>query len=213
MKPNTRHVEPARTARGLGHEARHHGEHQQADRHVDEQRPAPGGVAGERAAEQQPEGPAGRGHRAEQCERPVAGGRGLGRGGDQREHVGRRDGRADALQRAGADQQAGGRGEPAEERAEGEDRDPGEEGTTTAEHVTDPAAEQQQPAEGERVGVEHPGEGGGAEPEVVADPRQRHVHHGHVEDQHQLDEHHQAEPDGRPAKAGEKSLGQRSSFE
>jgi hypothetical protein len=49
-------VEAAGTAGGLGDEATGQDEHHEADRHVDEQRPAPRADVGDQAAEEQPEG-------------------------------------------------------------------------------------------------------------------------------------------------------------
>jgi len=50
----------------------------------------------------------------------------------------------------------------------------------------EPAAEQQQAAEGEGVGVDDPGQAGVAEAEVGLDVRQRDVDDGAVEHDHQL---------------------------
>jgi hypothetical protein len=58
---------------------------QDADRHVDEQHPAPRQPRGEHAAGEQADGRAGPGHRGEHAERPVALGPFLEVGGDQRE--------------------------------------------------------------------------------------------------------------------------------
>src|SRR5271156_295077 len=47
-----------------------------------------------------------------------------------------------------------------------------------AEDVARPAAQQQQPAEGQRVPVHHPRQVGRGEVQAVLDMRQRDVHHG-----------------------------------
>ena len=77
-------------------------------------------------------------------------------------------------------------GEAAEHRGDGEQGDAGDEDLAAAEQVAHPGAEQQQPAEGERVDVLDPGEGGGGEAEVGADVRQRSDHHRGVEHHHQV---------------------------
>ena len=73
------------------------------------------------------------------------------------------------------------------------------EGAQAPEDVAEAAAEQQQPAEGEGVGVEHPGEAGGREPEVGLDVRERDVHDGRVEHEHELGDEDDAEADGAAA--------------
>ncbi len=171
MKPKTRLAEPRvavtapvtskrpALARGLVDETVHEDQHEQPERHVDEQRPAPRRVAGEGTAEDQADRAAGGAHRAEEAERPVA--RTLVRrgAGQERQHARGGDGGADALERTRRHQQLGGGGQAAEQGAEGEDGEAGDERAPSAEHVAEAPAEQQQPAERERVGVEHPGEG------------------------------------------------------
>ena len=68
-----------------------------------------------------------------------------------------------------------------------------------AEDVAEAAAEEQQAAEGERVGVEHPRERGRAEAEVGVDARERDVHDGGVEDEHQLGDQHDRDAGGGAA--------------
>ena len=63
---------------------------------------------------------------------------------------------------------------------------PAQEHPAPAEDVTGAAAEQQQAAERQRVGVQHPGQAGRGEVQAVGDARQGDVHHGHVENDHQL---------------------------
>jgi hypothetical protein len=75
---------------------------------------------------------------------------------------------------------------PPSREPEGEDGEAGDERAPSAEHVAEAAAEQQQPTERERVGVEHPGERRRREAEVGSDIGQGDVHDGHVENQHQL---------------------------
>ena len=52
--------------------------------------------------------------------------------------------------------------------------------------VAQPAGEQQEAAEGQQVGVDHPGQRGLREAEVGLDRRQRHVHDALVQDDHQV---------------------------
>ena len=59
--------------RGLGDEPGREQHHGEPDRHVDEQRPAPGADVGEQATEDQADGRAAGGHRTEEGERAVAG--------------------------------------------------------------------------------------------------------------------------------------------
>ena len=86
---------------------------------------------------------------------------------------------------------------------------PNDEDPPAPEQVAGPPAEQQQPAEGERVGVDHPFQVGTGKVQRVLDVRQRHVHDRGVEHHHQLrgGDHREREPepprrrrlpDGRP---------------
>ena len=112
--------------------------------------------------------------------------------------VGGDDRGAGALDRAGRQQPGLGGGEPAGQRGGGEQQQPGDEHLAAAEQVPGPAAEQQQPAEGQRVGVDHPFQAGAGEAERALDVRQRDVDDGRVEHHHQLrggdDQQGQAEP-------------------
>src|ERR1043165_6858598 len=76
-------------------------------------------------------------------------------------------------------------GEPAEQRRDREDGDATEKHPVAADEVPDPAREQQQPAEGDEVGVDHPCEPGLREVEVGLDDRKSDVDDGPVEDDHQ----------------------------
>ncbi len=208
MKPNTRLAEPsvAMTAPATSKRARWRSvsatsrrtseQHDDAERDVDQQRPAPRGVAGQHAAEQQADRGAGRGDRAEQGERLVAGGRVRCRGGEQRQHARGRNGGADALERPGRDQQLGGGGQPTEEGGRGEHGQAGHERATTTEDVAEAAAEEQQSAEGQGVAVQHPRQGRGGEAEVAADVGEGDVHDSHVEDEHELDGEDERQSEG-----------------
>ena len=67
-----------------------------------------------------------------------------------------------------------------------EERDADQEQPPVAEQVAEPAAQQQEAAEGQQVGVHDPGERGLGEAEVVPDRRQRDVHDRRVEHDHQV---------------------------
>ena len=179
-------VEAAGPQRGLVEHPPGQREHGEPDRDVDEQRPPPGAEVGHGAAEQQAERHAARGHGAEQREGAVAGRLVGGAGGEQGEHARGGERGADALGAAGGHQPLGGLRQAAGQGGQGEDGQADLEGAAAAEDVPETAAEEQQAAEGEGVGVEHPGQPGRAEVEGVVDVRQRDVHDGRVEDQHQL---------------------------
>ncbi len=188
------HVEAAGTTRRLGDVATGEHEDGDADRDVDEQRPAPGADVGDEAADEQADGGAGRGDGTEQGERPVPRGLVGCAGGEQGQHARRGHGGADALEGAGDDQLARGLREPAEQGEEREDAQPELEHAEAAADVAEATAEQEEPAEGERVGVEHPGQRGRAEAEVGVDARERDVHHGDVQHQHELGHEHDRDP-------------------
>jgi hypothetical protein len=103
---------------------------------------------------------------------------------------------ADPLDEAGADQHRLGRRGGAEQRGDGEDRQPDQEDAALAEQVTEPPGQQQQPAEGDQVGVDDPGQVGLGEAEAVLDRGQRDIHDRPVEDDHQHPraEHVEGEP-------------------
>ena len=164
-----------------------------ADRHVDEQHPAPGQPLGDQTAEHQAERAAAGDDGRVDGERldPLPA---LGEGADhQREHRGRGERAADALDGAGRQQHPGRGGEAAGQRGEREDGEAGDEHPAAAEDVARATAQQQQPAEGQRVPVHHPGQAGRGEVQAVLDVRQGDVHHGRVEDDHELRAEHDRE--------------------
>jgi len=111
----------------------------------------------------------------------------LGEGGGDQRQRGRGDQRAaGALHRAGREQKGLAVGEPAGQGGGGEQQQPGDEHLAAAEPVPGPAAEQQQPAEGQRVGVDHPFQAGAGKAERPLDVRQRDVDDGRVQHHHQL---------------------------
>ena len=154
--------------------------------------------AGEPAAEDQADGRTGARHGGVDGERPVAGGPGRERRGDQRQGGGRRERGTEALETAGGQQQQLALGEATEQRRHGEDHEADHEDAAPAVEVGEPAAEEQQATEHQRVAGDDPGQVGAGDVEVLADERQGDVRDGRVEDDHQLrdrDEHEgQAEP-------------------
>ncbi len=82
---------------------------------------------------------------------------------------------------------------------------PAENSAPPAQDVAGPAAEQQQAAERQRVGVQHPGQAGRGEVQAGLDVRQGDVHHGRVKDDHELGTEHDAQrhtaPGSTPAAA------------
>ena len=157
-----------------------------ADRHVDEQDPAPAQRLGEHAAEQRARRSAAGGDGAPDAQRAVAlGPFGEGRRDDRQR--GRRDDRAaEALQPAGRHEQAGARRQRAEQRGEREHGDADDEHPLAPEQVARAAAEHQEPGEGHRVRAHHPLQVVLGEVQRGADGRQRDVHDRHVEDHHEL---------------------------
>jgi hypothetical protein len=70
----------------------------------------------------------------------------------------------------------------------GEEPDAGQEHAPVAEEVAQPAAEQQEAAEGQQIRVHDPGKRRLREAEVVPDRRQRDVHDRAVKDDHEVSE-------------------------
>ncbi len=161
-------------------------QHDQADRDVDEEHPAPVEVVGQRAAQQQADRGAEARHGRVHAHGPVAR-LALGKvRGDQGQGGRRGDGGSDTLQDAGADQESLVRGEAAEQRGEGEHRDADAEHAAPAEQVASPAAQQEQAAEGQGIRVDHPGQVRRRDAEVGLDARQGDVRDRAVQDDHQL---------------------------
>ena len=96
----------------------------------------------------------------------------------------------------GGDEPAGRRGEAADQGGDGEQRDAADEEPAPPEHVAGAAAEQQQPAEGQRVGAHHPRQAGRGEVQRGLDVGERHVHDGGVDGEHEL-----ADDDDRESEA------------
>ena len=156
------------------------------DRDVDEQHPAPAETAREDPAEQHPGGAAGARDRAPDPERAVALGALGERRRDDRQRRRRDDRGAEALNRARRDQPSFRLRDPAGERRQREQRQAEHEHPPAPEQVGEPAAEQQEPAERECVGVDDPREVGAREVESAPDRRQRDVHDRGVDHDHEL---------------------------
>ena len=179
-------VEAAGLALGGRQVARREPDERHADRHVDEQAPAPRRPRREHAAEDEPDAAAAGGDRAVGGERAQALAALAERDRQQGERGRRGDRGADALHRAGGEQPALGLREAAGQRGEGEDRDAGDEHPPAAEDVAGAGAEQQQAAERQRVGVLHPRQARGREVQRALDVRQRGDDDRDVEDDHEL---------------------------
>ena len=165
-----------------------------ADRQVDEEDPVPGEEVREDPAGEHPEGPTSGEDEPEDAHRLGTVGR-LGEEHHRERERDRRDKRAaEALDRARGHQLPLRGREPAGERGEGEERDADQEHAALPEEVAQPPAQQQEAAEREQVGVDHPGERGLREAEVVPDRREGDVHDRHIQHDHQVAE---AEDDQR----------------
>ncbi len=113
----------------------------------------------------------------------------LGEGGrDDRQRGGGDQCGAEALQRAGADEHRVRGREAVDQRRDGEDRRTGDEQPSAAEKIGHPPAQQQEAAEHQRVAVDDPLQGGVGDVQVGLDRRQRDVHDGGVENDHELRE-------------------------
>ena len=153
---------------------------------VDVQTPAPGQVLGQDAAQQQPDRTASSGDGAVDAEGLAA----LGRVGERHGERGQRSGREHraerTLDRAARQQHAEADGRASQRRRGGEAHHADDQHPLAPKHVREPAAEQQQPAEGQRIGGHHPLPVRIGERQVMLGGRQRDVHHGGVQHHHQL---------------------------
>jgi hypothetical protein len=180
------------------HQAGRQREREERDGDVDVEDPGPAGPLGEDATHEHAGGTARRGGRA-------VNGEGLHQlllivakeHHQQRQRRWRDERGTGALHGTGDDLDPGGVGQAGGEGASGEDRPAQAEQPLGAEQVAQPAAEEQQAAEGDHVGVEHPREVPGGEAEVGTDVGQRHADDGRVHDHHQLRTRDDGQ--GRPA--------------
>ena len=126
------------------------------EREVHVHREAPGEVLGQNAAEQQADRAAGAGDGAEDAECAGAIRAGRERGRQQRERGGGEQRTEDALQRACADEHLEALRGAADRGRGGEAEQARDERPLAAEEVAELAAEQQQAAEGQRIGRDDP---------------------------------------------------------
>ena len=168
----------------------------EADRDVDEEDPLPREGVGEHAAEQHARCGAEAADRAPDAERDVPLTAFREGGHQDRERCRRDRGCAEALNRAGADQRRLGPGETAQQRPDREQDQADHEDAPAAEQVGRAAAQQQEAAEDERVGGDHPLEVRLRESEIRLDRGECDVHDRDVEHDHELDggEKRQSEP-------------------
>jgi hypothetical protein len=89
------------------------------------------------------------------------------------------------LQRPRRDQQLRAAGQPAGQRGDGEHGQAGQEHLLAADQVAEPSGQQQQAAECDQIGVQHPGDVGGGQAEIPLDDGQGHGHDGAIEDDHE----------------------------
>ena len=140
---------------------------------------------GEDAAEQDADRAAARRDEAEDAHRLRALGRLREEIHGQRQRDGRGDGAAESLHGARRDQELLRRREAARERGGREQPDAREEQAPLTVEVAEPAAQEEEAAERQQIGVHDPGERGLGEAEIGSDRRQRDVHDRRVEDDHQ----------------------------
>jgi hypothetical protein len=166
---------------GLGDRRAHERQGRQDERDIDGEDPAPRRIVDQQAAAEWPDH-----HRDAGPRRPRPDRRasllGRERRGDDRQR-GRHEQRPrDPLQRARRDQQLGCRGERAHDRGDAEADQPGGEHLAAAEQVAERAADQQQRAERQQVGLDDPLLRREPGVEVVADRRERDVDDGPVDE-------------------------------
>ncbi len=158
------------------------------ERDVDEEGPAPVHVLGQQTAEDQTDRTATTGDGAVDAER-LGALLGLGEHDRQQRERGRGEqGAEDTLEGAGAEQHRGVGGGAAERGGQCEAGQTDDEGALAPPQVGHPATEQQQPAEGQRVRGDHPLAVAVGDAQVLLGGRQRDVHDGGVQDDHQLRE-------------------------
>jgi hypothetical protein len=160
-------------------------EHERADGDVDEEDPLPAGVSREDPAEEHAGGGAAAAHCSPDPERLVPLGSLLESGGDDREGGRRHDRRAEPLHGARRDEDSGRAREAADQGGEREERQADEEHPLAAEDVAGTPAEQQEAAEGDCVGSDHPLQAGLREVQATPDRRQRDVDDRDVEHRHE----------------------------
>ena len=168
-----------------------------ADRDVHEEDPVPVERLRQHAAREQAHRAPGRRDEAVDADRLRAVARlGEHRHDDAEDHR-RRHRAADSLEEPRADEQLLALRDSAQQGGAGEDAEAGEEDRPAPDQVAEPAGQQQEAAEGDQVRVDHPGEAGVREAEIVLNRREGDVHDGRVEDDHQ--HAHAEDVEGEPA--------------
>ncbi len=178
------------------------------DGHVHQEHRPPAEPGRQHPAGQHPDGRAGPAERAPHAQR----GRPLRTrvaGRDDGQRRGRQQRGAEPLPGPGGDQRACCRRQAAGQRRGREHRQAGEEDPAPARHVRGPAAEQHQAAAGQHVGGDDPLQATGGQAERPCDRRQRHVHHGGIEDHHELGHAEQNHHRPRAALAGRRATRRR----
>ena len=183
---HARDVEPGARRLGLpAQQQRASGDRDPGEDQVDVQAPPPRQVGGQRAADQQPEGRAAGRDRAVDAECPAPFLRVGKRRGQQRQGGRRQQRGEDPLAGACRHQHREADRGAADGGGDREAGQPGQEGHLAADQVGQPPAEQQQAPERQRVRGHDPLPVGVREPQRALRRRQREVHHGHVEDDHE----------------------------
>ena len=162
------------------------------DRDVDEEDPVPADVVGEKTADERADRERERGDARPDADRGAALPR-RERRRDDRERRRVHQGGAGALRDARGDEHVARRREPAGKGREGEHRDADDEQETPAVGVGELSADQHERREGERVAAHDPLELREPDAEVALDRRQRDVHDGVVEHDHEQPERHRRE--------------------
>jgi len=172
------------------------GDRRAREEEVHVEAPAPGQVLRQDPAEQQADAGAAPGQGPEHAEGLAALGRLDEGGGQQRERSGSEQRAEHALRRPRGDEQPEGLGRPTGRGGDREADEAGEERPLAAEEIGDPAAEQEERAEGERVGRDHPLTTVVREAQRLLRRGQGDVHDGRVEDDHELGDpqHSEDEP-------------------
>ena len=162
-----------------------HGRHD-GDRHVDQEGPAPRGELGQESTEDEADGGSAAGDAAVDGERagPLLG---LGEGhGEQRQGGGRHDRGECPLQGTGTEEHGRVLGQATQGGGGGEADQADDEHPLAPEVVGDPAAQEEQAGEGQRVGRQHPLAVGRRDVQGPLGGRQGDDHHRGVEHHHEL---------------------------
>jgi hypothetical protein len=178
----------------------------ESDGQVDEEDPMPVDRLGQNSARQQPDRPAGDGDERVSADRlRLLPGVREHRHDHPEDHGGGQR-PANALDEARADQQALALGQRAEQRRDGEHSESDEEDPPLPDQVAKTPRQQQQAAERDQVGVDHPGEVALREAEILSDRRQGNVYDRRIEDDHQHPEAQHVQRQPPPAVLGSGGL-------